>query len=513
MRINTVLSAAVALAIALVLREAGRREKAEIRRTRELDAVIREVFDLNALNGEFFANPHERVEQQWWATHRRVGDNLAVFEPGDGNERALVDRITREHQRAGALFRTLSRDLEHLEESLGEPESEALLRQVSGQINVGLRAIAAQSDRLFDSIYTRLLLRGRQSSRLAIVFGCLVAVVVLASAILVSRKLVLPLDRLQAGMQVIGEGDLDHKVDTRARDEIGDLARGFDRMTKRLKETTASREALEREVAFRRKAEEKLQRLAEELSRSNRELEQFARAASHDLQEPLRKVEAFGNLLLTKCGDALPQIGREYVERMQNASTRMQGLINGLLSYSRVTTRAQAFSAVDLGRTVDGVVADLEVAIRDAEGRIDVDDLPVIEAEPVQMRQLFQNLIGNALKFHRPDEPAHVRITCADVPGEDSTDTGGRTCRIVVGDNGIGLDEKYADRIFGVFQRLHGRGKYPGTGIGLAVCRKIAERHGGSITVTSKPGEGAHFAVTLPMHQNGKQGVEEDVTI
>jgi len=338
-------------------------------------------------------------------------------------------------------------------------------------------------------------------------------VVVLASAILVSRKLVLPLDRLQAGMQVIGEGDLDHKVDTRARDEIGDLARGFDRMTKRLKETTASREALEREVAFRRKAEEKLQRLAEELSRSNRELEQFARAASHDLQEPLRKVEAFGNLLLTKCGDALPQIGREYVERMQNASTRMQGLINGLLSYSRVTTRAQAFSAVDLGRTVDGVVADLEVAIRDAEGRIDVDDLPVIEAEPVQMRQLFQNLIGNALKFHRPDEPAHVRITCADVPGEDSTDTGGRTCRIVVGDNGIGLDEKYADRIFGVFQRLHGRGKYPGTGIGLAVCRKIAERHGGSITVTSKPGEGAHFAVTLPMHQNGKQGVEEDVTI
>jgi signal transduction histidine kinase len=173
-----------------------------------------------------------------------------------------------------------------------------------------------------------------------------------------------------------------------------------------------------------------------------------------------------------------------------------------------VTTKAVPGVPVDLARVVHEVVADLEVRLEQTEGRVEVGALPTIEADPTQMRQLFQNLIGNALKFHRPEEAPMVRVTgqCLGSQAECSTGSAPITefCHITVADNGIGFDEKYLDRIFQVFQRLHGRNTYEGTGVGLAVCRKIAERHGGSITARSTPGQGATFIVTLPVtHPKG----------
>lgn len=251
------------------------------------------------------------------------------------------------------------------------------------------------------------------------------------------------------------------------------------------------------DITARRNAEEALQRRAEELARSNQELEQFAYVASHDLQEPLRKIQAFGDLLKTRCEDTLSEQGRDYLARMQNAAGRMHVLINDLLSLSRVGTRRQPFVRVDLGTVLQAVLSDLEVRIQELGARMETGTMPVIEADPLQMSQLLQNLIGNALKFHRPGETPRVRIQGEMVAGEE-----GPACRILVEDNGIGFDEKYLDRIFQVFQRLHGRGQYDGTGVGLAVCRRIAERHGGAITATSAPGQGARFLVTLPAAQS-----------
>lgn len=235
---------------------------------------------------------------------------------------------------------------------------------------------------------------------------------------------------------------------------------------------------------------------------SNRELEEFASVASHDLQEPLRKVQAFGDRLKIKAGASLSDEGRDYLERMQNAAGRMQILINDLLTFSRVTSKGQPFVPVDLGLVVREVVSDLEARVEQTGGRIEIGDLPTIDADPLQMRQLFQNLIGNALKFHRKDVPPVVRIsgTLIDRPA-DSAAVDAPFCQIVVADNGIGFDEKYLDRIFNVFQRLHGRNEYEGTGVGLAVCRRIAERHHGTITAESTPGQGSTFFVTLPVKQ------------
>lgn len=255
----------------------------------------------------------------------------------------------------------------------------------------------------------------------------------------------------------------------------------------------------------RKIAQDRLEKTAAMLSQSNRELQDFASVASHDLQEPLRKIQAFGDRLKTKCGEQLTGDGQDYLERMLNAAKRMQTLINDLLTFSRVTTKAQPFSKVDLAVVAREVLSDLEVRIEQTGGTVEVLDLPVIEADPLQIRQLFQNLIANALKFRKPNEPPVVRISAQSnslrVEGISWSLESPDVLELQIADNGIGFDEKYLDRIFTVFQRLHGRSAYEGTGVGLAVCRRIVERHGGSITAKSQPDHGATFIVKLPINQ------------
>lgn len=234
------------------------------------------------------------------------------------------------------------------------------------------------------------------------------------------------------------------------------------------------------------------------LQRSNRELEQFASVASHDLQEPLRKIQAFGDRLQVRCSDQLGEQGRDYLARMQSSATRMRSLIDALLTFSRVTSKAQPFVPVNLATVAEEVVSDLEARVQQMNGRVELGELPTLEADPLQMRQLLQNLIGNGLKFARPNQPPVVRVESKMLTPENGEIP---RCEISVRDNGIGFEETYLDRIFELFQRLHGRQEYEGTGMGLAICRKIVERHGGEITARSAPDEGATFLVTLPLRQ------------
>jgi PAS domain S-box-containing protein len=245
------------------------------------------------------------------------------------------------------------------------------------------------------------------------------------------------------------------------------------------------------DITERKRAEELLQSYAAKLERSNRDLEDFASSASHDLQEPLRKIQAFGERLTTKYGPALDAEGRDYVGRMSSAAARMQAMLDGLLAYSRVTTQGQPFVRVDLAQLAAEAVADLELRLEQTGGRVELEPLPPLEADALQMRLLLQNLIGNALKFHRPGVPPVVRVWGQPLASG--------WIQLAVADNGIGFDEKYLDRLFQPFQRLHGRSEYEGSGIGLAICRKIVERHGGTITAESTPGQGTTFKVALPV--------------
>ncbi|OKL40417.1 sensor histidine kinase [Pontibacter flavimaris] len=252
------------------------------------------------------------------------------------------------------------------------------------------------------------------------------------------------------------------------------------------------------DITQQKLSEERLRRYAAELERSNRELQDFAYVSSHDLQEPLRKIQAFGDRLKTKEYEKLSDQGKDYVDRMLNAASRMQNLINDLLDFSRVTSRAKPYVVVDLEKVLEEVLSDLEIVIEKTGARITRTHLPAIEGDPTQMRQLFQNLISNAIKFSKEGVTPEISVTARELqPKAHLTATpGDELVEIRIQDNGIGFDEKYLDRIFNIFQRLEGQ-KYEGSGIGLAICRKIAVRHGGEITAHSQAGVGTTFIITL----------------
>ena len=271
-----------------------------------------------------------------------------------------------------------------------------------------------------------------------------------------------------------------------------------------LRDITERKRAQQSLRAAHDQMEERVRSRTAELARSNTELEQFAYVASHDLQEPLRKIQAFGERLDARYGSQLDADSRDYLDRMLSAATRMRTLIGDLLQLSRITTRGKPLAPTDLSVVAREVVSDLGGRLHDSGGRVDCGALPVVEADATQMRQLFQNLIGNGLKFHTPGTPPVVTVEATVV--DRLPDNGGPQCEIVIADNGIGFDEKYQTRIFAPFQRLHSRTTFQGTGMGLAISRRIVERHRGSLRCSSQPGQGSRFVITLPLRQTPEEG-------
>ncbi len=248
-----------------------------------------------------------------------------------------------------------------------------------------------------------------------------------------------------------------------------------------------------RDITERKNAEEQIARQAKELTRSNAELEQFAYVASHDLQEPLRMVASYTQLLAKRYTGKLGEEADEFIGFAVDGANRMRSLINDLLTYSRVSTRGREFQPTDVDAILDQVLADHRLAVEESDTEITKDPMPTVMADEAQLAHVFLNLVGNAIKFRGAGRP-RVHIGAG---------RKGREWIFSVRDNGIGIDPKYFDRLFVMFQRLHGRDEYPGTGIGLAVCKKIVERHGGRIWVESGPGQGSTFYFTIPERGSG----------
>jgi signal transduction histidine kinase len=261
-----------------------------------------------------------------------------------------------------------------------------------------------------------------------------------------------------------------------------------------------------RDITNQRSIENDLKHKVDELYQSNKELEEFAYVASHDLQEPLRKITTFSSRLMERYKEALTGEGEMYLTRMNASAENMRTLINDLLEFSRVANAQQPATETDLRLVVKMVKADLELIIEETSSTISIGTLPVIEAIPAQMKQLFQNMIGNAIKFRRKDVPPLISITSQPAEPADIKRLGlnvkNRYYCITIADNGIGFEKEYAQKIFNIFQRLHGKAEYPGSGIGLAVCKKIVEHMGGAIYAESVRGEGSTFTIIIPEKQN-----------
>ncbi len=304
-------------------------------------------------------------------------------------------------------------------------------------------------------------------------------------------------------LDTTGYGECIHKYQGRINDvriyAINDRERSIDK----------KKVCVIRDITNMKEAEEALTDYTGRLQSSNRELQDFAYVASHDLQEPLRKIQTFAQRMQVKCKDQLNEQGQDYLARMTGAADRMQKLIYDLLVYSRVSTKAEPFTLVDLSKVVANVMSDLQVSIETTDARISVDALPVVEGDESQIQQLFQNLISNAIKFRKPDTTPELHIRLAPqnsaAPGNIPVHLVTNSCCLIIEDNGIGFDNKYTEKMFGMFQRLHGRSQYEGTGIGLAVCKKIVDRHRGTIKAIGEEGKGAKFVIQLPLTQHVQQ--------
>jgi signal transduction histidine kinase len=309
---------------------------------------------------------------------------------------------------------------------------------------------------------------------LVLVLACGAAAVWLGLRTWVTR----PLGRLQRDVRQVASGSLEHQVALSGPPDLASLAGDVDFM----------RERIVAEVRSLAVARDSLAALNADLSRSNQELEQFAYVASHDLQEPLRKVVSFCQLLESRYADRLDERGHEYIAFAVDGATRMQVLINDLLAFSRVGRTTSWFTHVALGQALQDALANLDTAIRESKASITAGPLPVVRGDQALLTALFQNLIANAVKFTKSGRPEVMVLARRDREGWE----------ISVQDNGIGIEPRFAERVFVIFQRLHGRADYGGTGIGLALCKKIVEFHGGRIWVDTAYRPGARLCFTLP---------------
>jgi signal transduction histidine kinase len=297
--------------------------------------------------------------------------------------------------------------------------------------------------------------------------------------------------------RMIAKGDLSQRVEFMGEFSesfntmVNSLAEARDRLKRDAEELSQANERLMAEISKSEETEKALQLTLSDLERSNNELQQFAYVASHDLQEPLRMIASYIQLLERRYRNRLDKDADDFIAFAVDGAKRMQRLINDILRLSRLGTQAKSMETTHCETVLQQALSNLRSSVEDCGAQVTYDPLPVTTADPTQLVQLLQNIIGNAIKFRGKDDP-HIHV---------SAQAKGNEWLLSVSDNGIGIDPEHSDRIFGIFQRLHGRGEYSGTGIGLAICRKIVEGHGGKIWVQSEPGKGATFFFTLPRDQ------------
>lgn len=312
----------------------------------------------------------------------------------------------------------------------------------------------------------------------ALILGVVGAAGVTSLGIVFAVSTSRPILDLTKATERLAGGDLEHRVKVTRTDEIGSLANSFNAMS----------EELERVIREHVQAEKELKRYSGELKRSNEELQHFAYVASHDLQEPLRMISSYLQLIKRRYKGRLDADADEFIDYAVDGASRLQTMINGLLEYSRVDRSGKSLEPADCGVILERAITNLKVAITESSAVITHDPLPTVMADDTQLLHVFQNLIANAIKF-RGNEPPHIHISVTRNENEWT---------FSVRDNGIGIDPEYNERLFNIFKRLHGR-EYPGIGLGLSICKKIINRHGGKIWVESEPGKGATFYFTIPL--------------
>ena len=443
--------------------------------------VVRSAFLLHSLMDEYLAHGDKRPLRQWHKRNEFLGKIINDAKGFKSFDRALLKDLEIKYQAVNFLHPQII----NLGSLGSRPQDlKALKETLAGMMAVRLEELVNAAEHLHTASQSLTLKRQQLAQTLILATAILMIGLIALNLYQIRKTIVYPLQELSRGAEIIGAGNFDHIVETKYDDEVGQLSKAFNKMSERLR---TSYDSLQSEIRERKRAEE-------DLLRSNKDLEQFAYIASHDLQEPLRNVASCMQMLEKKYKSKLDAKADQILWHAVESVTRMKALIMDLLAYSRLSTRGNPFQPTNCEQVLGQTLANLRPTIEETGALITYDPLPIVTGDFTQLLQVFQNLIGNSMKF-RDQTPPEVHVSAA---------RGADEWIFSVKDNGIGIEPQHLDRIFVIFQRLHKRTEYDGTGMGLAIVQKTVERHRGRIWVESEPGKGTTFSFTIPARESNR---------
>ncbi|MFC1902938.1 ATP-binding protein [Chloroflexota bacterium] len=452
--------------------------------------VSRGIAELDLVTYDYLLHREERMEQQWNSRYHSLGEILDEL----AEEEELIS-IRADYAALGDLFSQATTNYERRQKLIQEGASQESIDAAIGleerlvtQLLIASHSIITDAYRLAEEAHAGAMAAQRLGIILTPALMIILAIAVATSSLLIARSISKPLDELTKGTEIIGKGDLEHKVRVKTKDELGQLDAAFNKMTASLKKVTASRDELDREVTERKCAEEEIIKANTELAAVNKELEAFAYSVSHDLRAPLRSIDGFSQALIEDYPDRLDEQGKDYLQRVRSASQRMGVLIDDLLSLSRVTRSEMRHETVDLSALAQSIAEELQETQPERQVAFVIASGLTTSGDPQLWRLLMENLLSNSWKFTGYHPKARIEFGATRSDGKEA---------FFVRDDGAGFDMTYADKLFGVFQRLHAQDEFPGNGVGLATVQRIAHRHGGQVWAEGEVGKGATFYFTL----------------